>query len=129
MIVEDTKPYMRVVMTVSLTRFLIICSLLILVTLLVLSGLGLIGSALLVVQSLPSLTENLADLAKADTWVLLTNVLALLVGEEHVSRETTLGRIWVLLLLLTSGLGGTLGLCFLRHGDGGFECIGSGLGG
>lgn len=41
----------------------VVASLLILVALLVLSSLGLIRSALLVVQSLPSLTEDLANLA------------------------------------------------------------------
>jgi len=41
----------------------VVGSLLILIALFVLSSLGLIGSALLVVQGLPSLTKNLADLA------------------------------------------------------------------
>lgn len=83
----------------------VVASLLILITLLVLSSLGLIGSALLVVQCLPSLTEDLADLAckhnasarffrgsarkmgsytEGDTGVLLTDIVTLLVGEEHV---------------------------------------------
>jgi hypothetical protein len=69
--------------------------LLIFVSLLVGSSLGLIGGTLLLVQGLPSLTEELADLAERDARVLLTNVLTLLVGEEHVGRETTLGGIGV----------------------------------
>ncbi len=69
--------------------------LLVLVSLLVGSGLGLIGSALLVAERLPSLTENLADLAERDTRVLLTNVITLLVREEHVSGETTLRSVRV----------------------------------
>ncbi len=32
---------------------------------------------------------------KADTRVLVTNVLTLLVGKEHISRETTLGRVGI----------------------------------
>jgi predicted ATPase len=32
---------------------------------------------------------------EADTWVLLTNIVTLIVGEEHVGRETTLGGIGV----------------------------------
>jgi len=32
---------------------------------------------------------------EADAWVLLTNVLTLLVGEEHVGRKTTLRRVGV----------------------------------
>jgi len=92
--------------------------LLILITLLVGGSLGLIGTTLLLVQGLPSLTEDLANLAKADARVLVANILALLVGEEHVGREATLGGIWVLLLLLLSGLGGTLDFGLLRHGDG-----------
>lgn len=35
------------------------------------------------------------DLTEADAGVLLTDVLALLVGEEHVGRETTLGSVGV----------------------------------
>jgi hypothetical protein len=41
----------------------VVRSLLILVTLLVVGGLGLIGSTLLLVESLPSLTEDLTDLS------------------------------------------------------------------
>jgi len=108
-------------MTLCLSRLLlgvsIVTSLLILITLLVLGGLGLVWGTLLVVQGLPSLTKDLADLTEADSRVLITNVLALLVGEEHVSGETTLGRVRVLLLLLSSGLGSALLGGFLRHGD------------
>jgi len=32
---------------------------------------------------------------EADARVLLTNVLALLIGEEHVGREATLGRVGI----------------------------------
>jgi hypothetical protein len=96
----------------------VVAGLLILVTLLVLGSLGLVGTALLLVQGLPPLTENLTDLAygkrvsnvmierwrwrardraltEADAGVLLVDVLALLVGEEHVGRETSLGGIGV----------------------------------
>jgi hypothetical protein len=88
--------------------------LLILVSLLVGSSLGLIRGALLLAQSLPALTEDLADLAwregsetcqmprnkntkltERDTGVLLTDVLTLLIGKEHVGRQTTLGSIGV----------------------------------
>jgi len=93
----------------------IVGSLLILITLLVLSGLGLIWGTLFVIESLPSLTKNLADLTEADARVLIANVLTLLVGEEHVGRETTLWRVGILLLLFGAGLGGTLGSLFLRH--------------
>jgi hypothetical protein len=41
----------------------IVAGLLVLVALLVLRGLGLVGAALLLVQGLPSLAEDLADLA------------------------------------------------------------------
>lgn len=41
----------------------IVAGLLVLVTLLVLGSLGLVWAALLLVQGLPSLTEDLADLA------------------------------------------------------------------
>jgi hypothetical protein len=73
---------------------------------------------------------------KGDTRVLVTNVLTLLVGKEHVCRETTLWRVGVcyevstvailqqgvlgrqtLLLLFGAGLGGSLGL-LLRHDEG-----------
>lgn len=69
--------------------------LLILVPLLVGSGLGLVRRALLVAQSLPPLTEDLADLAESDARVLLANVLTLLVGEEHVGGQATLGCVGV----------------------------------
>jgi hypothetical protein len=92
----------------------VVASLLIFISLLVLSSLGLIWSALLLIQCLPSLTEDLADLTcesyasaaagriftkidhtEADARVLITDVLTLLVGEEHVRREATLGRVGV----------------------------------
>jgi hypothetical protein len=69
--------------------------LLILVSLLIGSGLGLVGSALLVVEGLPALTEELANLAEGDARVFLTDVLTLLVGEEHVGGETALGCVGV----------------------------------
>jgi len=108
-------------MAVCLSRLLlsvsIVSSLLILVTLLVLGSLGLVWGTLLVVQSLPSLTKNLADLTEADSRVFITDVLALLVSKEHVGGQTTLGRVRVLLLLLSSGLGSTLLGGFLRHSE------------
>ena len=79
---------------------------------------------------------------EADAWVIFTDTVTLLVGEEHVGRETTLRGVGVcegqpsspavivgmrtlLLLLDTSrlGLGGTL--CGFRHGDGSRRFLGS----
>ena len=37
--------------------------------------------------------ERCRKRTEADTRVLLTNILTLVVGEEHVSREATLGRV------------------------------------
>lgn len=65
--------------------------LLILIALLVGSSLGLVWGTLLVVESLPALTEDLTDLAEGDVGVLSTNVLTLLIGEEHVGGEAALG--------------------------------------
>lgn len=73
----------------------VVSLLLILVSLLVGGSLGLVGSTLLLVKSLPALSEELSDLTEGNTRVLLANVLTLLVGEEHVGRETTLGRVGV----------------------------------
>lgn len=73
----------------------VISSLLILISLLVDSSLGLIWGSLLLVEGLPALTEELADLTEGNTRVFLTDVLSLLVGEEHVGRETTLGGVGV----------------------------------
>lgn len=36
-----------------------------------------------------------AKRTKGDAWVLIANVLALLIGKEHVCRETTLGSIGI----------------------------------
>jgi len=96
----------------------IVACLLILISLLVLCSLGFIGSSLLSIECLPSFTKDLANLAKGDTWVLVTDILTLLVGEEHVGGKTTLWRVGVLLLLLGAGLGGSLGGLLLRHDDG-----------
>ena len=88
----------------------------VLVSLLVGLSLLLIWLTCLLIQGLPSVSKNFADLActresawsarlrsdivsmvrtEADTWVLIANVLTLLVGKEHVSRETTLGRVGI----------------------------------
>jgi len=93
----------------------VVGSLLILIALLVLSSLGLVGSSLLVVQGLPSLAKNLANLAEADAGVLIANILTLLIGKEHVGGQTTLWCVGILLLLLGAALGGTLGGLLLRH--------------
>jgi hypothetical protein len=39
---------------------------------------------------------DIASHTEADAWVLITDILTLLVREEHVGRETTLGRVGVL---------------------------------
>lgn len=69
--------------------------LLIFVPLLVGGGLGLVRCALLVAESLPPLTEDLADLAERDAGVLLTDIVTLLVRKEHVGGKTTLGRVGI----------------------------------
>lgn len=86
--------------------------LLLLVALLVGLGLGIVGLLLLVAEVLPLLTELLADLAcdvlvvcfdqissvqhtELDAGVVLADLVALLVGEEHVGRKTALGLVGV----------------------------------
>lgn len=73
----------------------VVGSLLILVPLLVSSGLGFVRATLLVIEGLPALTKELADLTEGDTRVLLPDILALLVGEEHVCREASLRSVGV----------------------------------
>lgn len=73
----------------------IVSLLLILISLLIGGSLGVVGSALLLVESLPSLTEDLADLTEGHIRVVVTDALALLVGEEHVGGETTLRGVGV----------------------------------
>ena len=113
---------------------------------------------MLVVESLPSLTKDLANLTcgcacksawfnrvsemerghtEGDARVLFTDILALLVGEEHVCGKTTLGGVGIcdgesamapassrlgrrhtLLFLLRAGLDSALGGLFLGHVDG-----------
>jgi len=98
----------------------VVAGLLVLITLLVGLGLVFIGLALLVVQSLPAFTEDLADLAEGDAGVLDAYILTLLIGEEHIGRETTLGRVGILLLLLDAArLGLASGGLLLRHDWGG----------
>ena len=89
-----------------------VCSLLLLVTLLVGLGLSVVGLLLLVAEGLPLLTELLANLAwdvlvicfdqnqsvqhtELDAGVVLANLVALLVGEEHVGRKTALGLVGI----------------------------------
>jgi hypothetical protein len=90
----------------------LVSGLLLFVPLLVGGSLGLVRGTLLLGQSLPLLAELLADLTwvgldaatlehqdrrltELDTGVVLADLLALLVGEEHVGRETTLGRVGI----------------------------------
>jgi len=111
----------------------VVFGLLIFVALLISLSFCLVWLTLLLAQCLPSISKDLADLAEADAGVLFTNILTLVVGEEHVGRKTTLGRVGVFLLLLdTTSLG--LGCCFgagLGHGFGGgfrfgvSRCLGS----
>lgn len=39
-------------------------------------------------------------LTEGDSWVLLTDVVTLVLSEEHVGRETTLWGVWVLAMML-----------------------------
>lgn len=94
----------------------LVSSLLVLVSLLVGSSLGVVWRPLLVAQSLPALTQDLANLAECDTGVLLPDVVTLLVGEEHVCGETTLGGHRVLLGAALLRLGALLS-SGLRHGE------------
>lgn len=73
----------------------IVSLLLVLVSLLIGSSLGVIGSTLLLVERLPSLTEDLADLTKGHIRVVIADALTLLVGKEHVGGQTTLGGVGV----------------------------------
>jgi hypothetical protein len=85
-----------------------------LVALLVFLGLLVIWLFVLGCQFLPLLTELFADLAcrtirissdvsrvdgmghtELDAWVVLTNLVAVVVGEEHVCRKTTLWRVGI----------------------------------
>lgn len=98
----------------SMSPAYIVASLLALIALLVVFGFGLIWFALLSIQCFPSFTEDFANLAcimgvfisrghyisgaghtKADARVLLSHVVTLLVGKEHVSGEATLGRVGI----------------------------------
>ena len=90
----------------------VVLSLFVLIALLVIGSLLLVWLSLLLSQGLPSITEDLADLAykgisgcsprvrldhltKADAWVLITDILTLLVGKEHVCGKTTLWSIGI----------------------------------
>ena len=82
------------------------------VALLVSGSLSIVGLAVGLAQSLPLVTELLANLAcggvrsvqwswginsltEADAGVLLADLIAVVIGEEHVSGQTTLGRVGV----------------------------------
>jgi len=67
-------------------RTYIVLGLLLFVSLLVSSGLGLVWSSLFLAQSLPLVSKDLADLTEADTGVLFSDGISLVVGEEHVGR-------------------------------------------
>lgn len=86
--------------------------LLLLVALLVSGSLSIVGLAVSLAQSLPLVTELLANLTcrgvryvqqsrerdsltEADAGVLLANLVAVVIGEEHIGGETTLGRVGV----------------------------------
>lgn len=102
--------------TVSGSAYSLVGSLLLLVALLVGGGLLLVGGALRLGEGLPALAENLADLAcsalisaRCLTWrqvegemrtelqvgVIRPDLVALLVGKEHVGGEAALGRVGV----------------------------------
>lgn len=90
-----------------------VCSLLLFVSLLVSGSLGLIWCLLLLVQGLPPLAEELANLAftksvtsarasviavgltELDARVLIADLITSVVGEEHVGRKTALWHVRV----------------------------------
>lgn len=74
-------------------------SLLVLVSLLIGVGLLLVRDLLLVSQSLPLLTEKLTDLAKGDTGVIGSDTVTVVVGEEHVGGQGSLGGVGVYALV------------------------------
>lgn len=41
-------------------------------------------------------SSSLDRLTELDAWVVVANLVALVVGKEHVGRETTLWLVWVL---------------------------------
>lgn len=98
------------------SAYSLVGSLLLLVALLVGGGLLLVGGALGFGEGLPALAENLADLAcgalvlarcvkrkrvegevrtKLQVRVIRPNLVALLIGKEHVGGEAALGRVGV----------------------------------
>lgn len=98
----------------SICRLESISGFLLLVALLVGGGLCLVGLTMLLRESLPALTENLSDLSERDVGVVGDDVRALLIGKEHVGRESTLWRVGILL-----GLPGSPGLGSASAGGGG----------
>jgi hypothetical protein len=68
---------------------------LILIALPVGGSLGHVRGPLFIVQGLPELTQNLADLTEPNARILVSDVLALLIGKEHIGGQTALGGIGV----------------------------------
>ena len=56
-----------------------------------------------------------AERTEADAWVLFTDVLTLLVGEEHVSGKAALGRIRICADSLSAGFRGARALTRRLH--------------
>jgi len=106
------KPLLVIIIIASLS---LITGFFCLVAFLVGRSLLIIRNLLLLGEFLPLFTEDLSDLAELDAWVLFANLLTVVVGKEHIGRETTLWSVWVLLALLLGLLG--LTFCFLRHVD------------
>jgi hypothetical protein len=94
--------------------YVLVGGLLILVSCLILFRLVIIRLAVFCAQSLPLVTQDLADLTclvtnvrslsmgavtvrstEADARIFFANGFSLVIGEEHVGRQATLWRIWI----------------------------------
>ncbi len=74
--------------TIKMGRIYVIRLNLILLALPISGSLGLVRGPLFIVQSHPALTNDLADLTKHNARILVSDILALLVGKEHVGGQT-----------------------------------------
>lgn len=85
----------RLLLLVELGGVGLVGSLFVLVSLLIGSSLLLVRDLLSISESLPLLTESLTNLAKGDTGVVGSDGVTVIVGEEHVSGQGTLGGVGV----------------------------------